>query len=109
MGCWGCLGCSCWLFHCWGCLVVSSLLGVVPAVVLAGGGVLAGCGAAVCGAGVPCWKVSVVFVAAWCIGWLVMERERKGKNKIKINIPTQNIIYPPLEGGIYNITKFLQK
>jgi hypothetical protein len=31
----------------------------------------------------------------------------KGKNKIKI--PTQNIIYPPLEGGIYNIAKFLQK
>lgn len=84
---------------------MSSLLGVVPAVVLAGGGVLAGCGAAVCGAGVPCWKVSVVFVAAWCIGWLVMERERKGKNKIKINIPTQNIIYTTFKGWLYNIAK----
>ena len=27
----------------------------------------------------------------------------------KTTIPTQNIIYPPLEGGIYNIAKFLQK
>ena len=36
------------------------------------------------------------------------EKERERMNN-KTTIPTQNIIYPPLEGGIYNIAKFLQK
>lgn len=41
-------------------------------------------------------------------GWVSVAAGRggnwKGKERqYKIKIPTQNIIYPPLEGGIYNI------
>lgn len=76
-----------------GCCPAGSVVlacAVVPAVVLAGGGVLAG----------------------WCplLEGAVFgkEKERERMNN-KTTIPTQNIIYPPLEGGIYNIAKFLQK
>lgn len=56
--------------------------------------------------GVLAGWVSVVFVAGagccpCCVYWLAGRWVKgKGERQYKINIPTQNIIYPPLEGGI---------